>query len=228
MRGVGAQQRLQHVAGERGGEGGVAVQAESVDQALGDAGVRGVDVVGGQIAGLDVLPEAGETVDLAQGLRLGAGEPVAEGLTHLLDLRVHGRLRLAVPRGGRLLAAAGGLVPYGEQDRLLVLVLHLVDEGGHLHAVPYELCRVRRVAGLPHLVGDEVRQQQRDHRERDADEGVELAPERPPVGESTDTARRRRWRCRRGGGRVHHVRGHRASLWASSRRAGFTKPLFGC
>jgi hypothetical protein len=182
--GVGAQQGVQQIAGEGGGEGRVAVEFQAVDHGLGGVGVGGVDVVGGQIALLDRRPQAGQAVDLLQGLRLGVRQPVAEGVAHRLDLLVHRGLRLAVGGDAGPGAGLGGLEPHGQQDRLLVLGVHPVGQLRDLGAVPHQPGRGGRVPGLADLVGEEIRQQHGDHGERDADQHVELAPERPAVGEA--------------------------------------------
>lgn len=65
-----------------------------------------------------------------------------------------------------------------------MLRLHEVHQLGDLPAVADQLCRVARIRRLPDLIGDEIRQQRRDHRERYADQQIELAPEGPTVCEA--------------------------------------------
>jgi hypothetical protein len=93
--GVGTQQRVEQVAGEGGREGRVAVEAEAVDEGLGGAEVRRVDVVGRQIGLLDRVAQTLQAVDLPQGPGLVLREAVAEGLADLLDLGVRGDLSIA-------------------------------------------------------------------------------------------------------------------------------------
>ncbi len=206
--GVGAQQRVQQIAGEGGRETGVAVQAQAVDDALGGVGVRRIDVVRGEIALLDGVPEAAEGADLLERPRLGLRQPVAEGLPDLDDLGVHRGLRPVVGvRGGRGGALTGRFVPYGEQDGLLVLGLHPVHQRGHLGAVPDQPGRVGCLGGLVELVVDEVGEQHGHYGERHADQEIELAAEGPTVDEAPYAERG--IVCR--GGRVHLFRGHHSS-----------------
>ncbi len=204
--GVRAQQGVQQVAGEGRRQGGVAVEPETVDHAARRIRVRGVDVVGREIAPFDALAQAGQGVGIPEGLLLGVRQPPAEGATHLLDLVVHRLLRRAV--GAERGLGVAGLAPCGEQDRLLVLGFHTVRQPGHLRAVPHGPGRRCGTVRLLDQVGDRVPQQDGDGDERDADDQVELASEGPAVGEAAYTT------VYRGmpGGRVHRVRGHRASF----------------
>ncbi|ELS57467.1 putative Sensor-like histidine kinase [Streptomyces viridochromogenes Tue57] len=204
-----AQQRVEAVAGEGGREIGVAVQAQAVDELLGGVGVGGVDVGGGQIPLLDGVPQAAQALHAPQGLRLGLGQPVPEGVAHPLDLPVHPGLRGAVGGGGGR-AVLGGLVPYGEQDRLLVFGGQPVDERGDLGALAHQPGGVRRGPRLRGLVGDEVGEEDRDRGQRHPDQKVELPPEGPAIGETAQTTR---------AGRAHLVRGHRAASFMASHGA---------
>jgi hypothetical protein len=130
-------------------------------------------------------------------------------------------LRATAKGGERGRRAAGSrLVAHGEQDGLLVLGLHLVDQPRHLRAVADQPRRRLGAARFLDQPGDEVGEQRGGHGERYADEDVELAPERPSAGAWAALRGRRR----RTGRRVHLVRGHQASCEGVCEREDFTWP----
>ncbi len=222
--GVGAQHRVEQT-GDRGRRGaGEAVQADAVDQVADGGSVRGIDARGRNRAPFDLVAQHGEAPDELEGPRLVLRQPRPERGTHGGDLLIGVPLGPAVGGGGRQGGAGPGrLLLHGQQERLPVFGLYVVDQPRDLLTVAHQLRAPAGVPGLLHLGVDADGQQHADDGDGRDHQNVELAPERPSVQEGArllTEPRLRRWTPGRVRfvWRVHCVHRHPGLLTTSPER----------
>ncbi|CAM5684589.1 hypothetical protein SANTM175S_01287 [Streptomyces antimycoticus] len=162
------------------------VESGAVDEIADGGGVRGVDTGGGHRAPFDLVPQHAQALDVVEGPRLALRQLRSERGPHGGGLLLGGPLRPAVV-GGRGEGGAGAerLLLDGEQNRLAVLGLYLVDQPGDLASVAHPLGDPVGVAGLPRLAVHTEAEEHADDRQGHDHQDVELPPERPAVQERT-------------------------------------------